>query len=188
MIAVAVAGCTLPDCAGMTSQPNERTNERSRAKTGSQPYVQTKTERPTYTRRERRGQCFVQASEETRRPKSTSGKKTRDAYLAVVAAVPDTAGALEDWGRIALLHRRLHRRQNLSASRLCSQGLPAVEVVRHQHCRAPRVAACRLAAATVLRWLVAALVRHIARTVGQVRRLARRAVPPVCAGPAVQAR
>ena len=38
-----------------------------------------------------------------------------------------------DWGRLALLYRPLHRRQNLSASRLCSQGLPAVEVARHGH-------------------------------------------------------
>ena len=121
-------------------------------------------------------------------PNRQAAKPETLTYLAVVAVVPGSAGALVDRGQIALLHRRLHRRQNLCASRLCSQGLQAVEVVRHQHSRAPRVAACRLAVAAVLRRLVAAHVRHILRTVGQVRRLARRAVPPLCAGPAVQAR
>ena len=93
-------------------------------------------------------------------------RQKRETYLAVVAAVPGTAGALVDRGRIALLHRPLHRRQNLSVSWLCSQGLAAVEVVRYQYSRAPMVAARRLATAAVLRRLVAALARHIVRTAG----------------------
>jgi hypothetical protein len=108
--------------------------------------------------------------------------------LAIVAAVPGSASALIDRGRVTLLHRPLHRRENLSVSRFCSQGFAAVEVVRHQHSRAPGVAARRLTAAAVLRRLIAALVRHSVRTVGQVGRLACPAVTPLCAGPAVQAR
>ena len=142
--------------------------------------------RPTFTaaRRERRGmmhkishaQADTIARKQDDRTKSTSGKNEslpcscrRCTWQHRCTGRP---------GSFTLLHHPLHRRQNLSTSQLCPQGLPAVEVVRHQYSRAPRVAARRLAAAAILRRLIAALACHSVRTVGQVRRLARRALPP----------
>jgi hypothetical protein len=63
-------------------------------------------------------------------------QKTRDAYLAVIAAVPGTAGALVDRDRIALLHRPLHRCQHLSVSRLCSRDAGLVPSERDAVARA----------------------------------------------------
>ena len=81
MIAVAVAGCTLPDM-----KSAKRTNERAVAgengptirtdKDGETVFRQRPRDRHTQATREA-GHCFVQASEETRRPKSTSGKNER---------------------------------------------------------------------------------------------------------------
>ena len=100
-------------------------------------------------------------SQETRPNQNRqAAKRETPTYLAVVATVPGSAVALVDWGRLALLHRPLHFRQNLSVPRLCSQGLPAVEVVRHQHSRASGVAISWLAATAVLCRLVATLARH----------------------------
>ena len=100
-------------------------------------------------------------SQETRpNQNQQAAKREAPTYLAVVATVPGSAVALVDWGRLALLHRPLHFRQNLSVPMLCSQGLPAVEVVRHQHSRASGVAVSWLAATAVLCQLVATLARH----------------------------